>query len=111
MALLSASLRSVNLQGYAVAARERLMRLALVVPSPSALFCIAQVTWLFRNHPQTLVLLHREKSGSGGSSNKKSQVGKLSRDQGSGGGGFFLDEYDPSEEASLEKCQALQSSL
>ena len=47
MSLLSASLRSVNLQSYAAAFVKRLMRLALVAPSPSALYCIAQVTWLF----------------------------------------------------------------
>ncbi len=92
MSLLSSCLKSVNLQAYAVAAfAKRLMRLALVVPSPSALYCVAQVTWLLRNHPQCIVLLHR---------------GQERGEQGS-----FSDEFDASEGVSLEKCRALQSSL
>ena len=97
MSLLGNCLKSVNLQAYAVAAfAKRLMRLALVVPSPSALYCVAQVTWLLRNHPQCIVLLQR---------------GEL-KGEGTGAGAQpFVDEYDAKEEVSLEKCKALQSSL
>jgi U3 small nucleolar RNA-associated protein 19 len=117
MSLLSASLKSTNLQGYAVAAFiKRLMRLALVVPSPSALFCIAQVTWLLRNHPHCIGLLHNEAgaaakvatttaSSSSSSSKKGKDTGKATAGSG------FIDAYDAAEEANLERCNALQSSL
>lgn len=63
MRLLCASLRSTNLPSYQVATFiKRLMTLALHVPTPSAMFCIAQCTWLLRQHPACHVLVHRPPS-------------------------------------------------
>ena len=39
---------------------KRLGRLSLCIPAPSAVYCIAQITWLIREHPECLVLLHRD---------------------------------------------------
>ena len=65
MKLLNASLKSTNLTQYTVAAFiKRLTRLTLFIPSPSALFCIAQVTWLLRRHPQCMALIHRPSGSS-----------------------------------------------
>ncbi len=106
MSLLSSCLKSVNMQAYAVAAfAKRLMRLALVVPSPSALYCVAQVTWLLRNHPQCIVLLHRGKDKKDRDQEEKATAKAKGRK------GVLIDEYDANEEVSLEKCRALQSSL
>lgn len=60
MKLLNASLKSTNLPAYLVAAFiKRLAHLALHTPSPNAPFCIGQLAWLLRQHPQTQVLIHR----------------------------------------------------
>ena len=110
MSLLSSCLKSVNLQAYAVAAfAKRLMRLALVVPSPSALYCVAQVTWLLRNHPQCIVLLHRGKGKKEEGQEEKAKAKAKGRKGGEEG--VFIDEYDANEEVSLVNCRALQSSL
>lgn len=86
MKLLHMSLKSTNLAAYLVAAFiKRLARLALFVPGPVAVYCIAQLTWLLRRHPQCVVLIHR-------TSGKK-------------------DLYNETEEDDLEKCNALSSSL
>lgn len=86
MKLLHMSLKSTNLAAYLVAAfAKRLARLALFVPGPVAVYCIAQVTWLLRRHPQCMVLIHR-------TTNKD-------------------DTYDENEEDDIEKCNALTSSL
>ena len=51
MKLLTMCLRSANMPGDLVAAfAKRLSQLSLRLPSPSALFCVAQVTWLLRQH-------------------------------------------------------------
>jgi hypothetical protein len=61
MNLLSMSLKSTNLPIYKVAAFiKRLTQLALTVPPPSSLYCIAQITWLLREHQECSILLHRE---------------------------------------------------
>lgn len=59
MKLLNKSLKSSNLPAYLVAAFiKRLGHLALHAPSPSALFCVSQLTWLLKEHPQCHSLLH-----------------------------------------------------
>lgn len=89
MKLLTMCLRSANMPGYLVAAfAKRLSHLSLRVPSPSALFCIAQVTWLLRQHPQCMVLVHRHADS-----------------------GAERKDFDALEEQDLEKCDALHSSL
>jgi U3 small nucleolar RNA-associated protein 19 len=66
MKLLNASLKSVNIPAYVAAAfAKRLAHLALHTPSPNAPFCIAQCTWLLRQHPQTQPLIHRSKHTKG----------------------------------------------
>jgi CBF/Mak21 family len=93
MKLLTMCLRSANMPGYLVAAfAKRLSQLSLRLPSPSALFCVAQVTWLLRQHQQCLVLVHKHNVDTGSDS-----VERL--------------EFDPVEEHDLEKCNALHSSL
>ena len=93
MTLLCASLKSTNLPAYLVAAFvKRLLCLALHAPTPSAIYCLAQATWLLRQHPQCQVLLHRKSPAATGSSH---------------GHG----EYNILEEDQLEKSQALHSSL
>jgi hypothetical protein len=88
MKLLSTSLKSVNLPAYLVAAfAKRLAHLALHTPTPNAQFCIAQCTWLLRQHPQAQVLIHR-----------KARTGP-SKD------------FDNNENTDLEKAHALDSSL
>jgi hypothetical protein len=92
MTLLNSSLKSVNLPVYLVAAfAKRLAHIALHTPSPNSQFCIAQCTWLLRQHPQAQVLIHR-----------KSRVG---------GAGDAASEFNNSEKTDLEKSHALQSSL
>lgn len=95
MKLLTMCLRSANMPAYLVAAfAKRLAQLSLRVPSPSALFCVAQVTWLLRQHPQCMVLVH-----------KHSLVGV------EGAEGRERREFDALEEHDIEKCDALHSSL
>eukprot|EP01041_Mallomonas_annulata_P002903 gene2903-5694_t len=90
MKLLHMSLKSSNLPAYTVAAFiKRLSRVSLQSSSPSALFCVAQITWLLRKHPQCQVLIHRT-----GSMDPQTD-----------------DAYDSSEEIDLEKTQAMESSL
>ena len=61
LSLLHASLKSVNIPAYTVAAFvKRLSQLALLVPAPCANYCIMQSTWLLRQHKQCHVLLHRD---------------------------------------------------
>jgi hypothetical protein len=93
MKLLNASLRSVNLPAYLVAAFiKRLMHISLHSLTPNAPFCIAQCTWLLRQHPQSQVLIHR----------KSSSAAKAA--------GGALDAFDNEEKKDLENAQALQSS-
>jgi U3 small nucleolar RNA-associated protein 19 len=88
MKLLSQSLQSSNLPAYIVAAFiKRLARLCLVVPTPAGYYCIGQVIWLLRKHPQCQVLIHRVKPDTSSS-----------------------DVYDAVTD-DFEKTQALQSSL
>lgn len=94
MQLLSTSLKSVNLPAYLVAAFcKRLASLALHSPTPNSQFCIAQVTWLLRQHPQSQVLIHRKI--------------KASAPEAPG----TFDKYDANESRDLEKAHALLSSL
>lgn len=103
MKLLTMCLRSANMPGYLVAAfAKRLSLLSLRVPSPSALFCIAQVTWLLRQHPQCMVLVHRHADSS--SADADGAEGHTSGD-------VTRHEFDPIEEHDIEKCHALHSSL
>jgi len=61
MNLLNACLKSTNLPAYMVASFiKKLAHLALRASSPSALFCIAQLTWLLQKHPQCKPLLHQK---------------------------------------------------
>jgi len=106
MKLLTMSLRSANMPAYLVAAfAKRLAGLALRVPGPSALYCVAQVTWLLRHHPECSVLVHRLQRHVDGAA----AAGSSSSSSSSSGG--FTDGYDPFEEHDLEKANALQSSL
>jgi U3 small nucleolar RNA-associated protein 19 len=90
MKLLNASLRSVNLTAYVVASFiKRLARVSLAAPSPVALFCLAQITWLLRRHPQCIRLIHKPTTGSARGS----------------------DSFKPEEEDDLEQTGALESSL
>ena len=60
MNLLNACLKSTNLPAYMVASFiKKLAHLALRSSSPSALYCIAQLTWLLQKHPQCKPLLHQ----------------------------------------------------
>lgn len=60
MKLLHLSLRSTNMPAYLVAAfLKRLAGLALQVSAPRVAFCIAQITWLLRQHRTCQVLVHR----------------------------------------------------
>jgi hypothetical protein len=91
MRLLSASLKSTNLPAYVVAAFiKRLAHLALHASSSNACFCVAEITWLLKQNRPCQVLVQRVKCGEA-----------VTKDN----------EFDNSEEADLEKCGALQSSL
>lgn len=58
--LLHMSLKSTNIPAYLVAAFiKRLAGLALQVSAPRVAFCLAQITWLLRQHRTCQVLLHR----------------------------------------------------
>lgn len=94
MKLLTLALKSTNLPGYLVAAFiKRLAQLAIHAQSPAALFCISQITWLLRKHPQCMVLLHRVPTVTTGTVTATTE------------------QYDPNEETDLVKCNALSSSL
>ena len=92
MTLLSMSLKSVNLPAYLVAAFiKRLAYLALHTPSHNTAYCIAQITWLLRQHPQSQVLIHRKPiTASTNTANMQ---------------------FNNNEKKDLEKTNALQSSL
>lgn len=93
MRLLSTSLQSSNLPAYIVAAFiKRLAQLALITPSPATYYCLAQVIWLLRKHPQCQILIHRTVT----SQDEKDYV--------------FQDKYVRTID-DLEKCNALESSL
>lgn len=63
--LLNVALKSVNIPAYTVAAfAKRLMQLALLVPSPSANFCVMQTTWLLRTHKSAQTLLQKDATNS-----------------------------------------------
>jgi len=103
MNLLALCLSSSNLPAYLVAAFvKRLAGLALQVPSPAALFCIAEVTMLLRKHPSCMVLVHRGKV--------KASTLPLP-ESGTSEGGAFVDSYNRLEESNLEHAKALNSSL
>jgi len=103
MRLLNVSLQSTNLPVYVVAAfAKRLMILALSCPSPSAAYCIAQVTWLLRKHPEAQVLIHKSTSSSASASSSSSS----SKGKGNGTGGDVSD-FDNFEEEDLERTGAL----
>lgn len=90
MKLLNASLKSVNLTAYVVASFiKRLARVSLSAPGPVALFCLAQITWLLRRHPQCLRLINKTSTGSSSGA----------------------DTFKPEEEDDLEQTGALESSL
>jgi hypothetical protein len=96
MRLLSRSLTSTNLALHVVAAFcKRLACLALQAPTPVAMFCLAQVTKLIRDHPQLIQLLHRTKGPA----------------QDGSSGHSVLGEFDSTEEEDLEKANAISSSL
>jgi U3 small nucleolar RNA-associated protein 19 len=84
--LLFKSLHSANLPAYLVAAfAKRLAFLALHTPSHNSHYCVAQIIWLLRKHPQCQGLIHRLKGD-----------GKT---------------FDNSEESELDKSNALSSTL
>ncbi len=86
--LLSLSLQSTNLPAYLVASFiKRLAYLSLHVVSPMAVYCVAQITWLLRKHPQCIKLIHR--------------LSKSSKYQ----------EYIVDEDSNLENNYAITSSL
>ncbi len=88
MTLLSSSLKTTNLPVYVAAAFiKKLAYLALHVTGPSALYCIAQATWLMRRHQQCLSLIHKVPTAEGKE----------------------IDQFDMNK--SLEECAAMTSSL
>ena len=94
--LLSRALQSTNLPAYLAAAFiKRLSFLALHTSSCNARFCVAQITWLLRKHPQCLRLIHRSASSSNSNSNSS----------GTGLDGFREEDGD------LEAAGAMDSSL
>jgi hypothetical protein len=99
--LLSMALKSTNLPAYLVAAFvKRLAFLALQSPTPSALYCLAQVTVLLRTHPACHVLLHASSSSSSSSSSAPQPY----HHPGQKG-------FDLLEEGALDQAGALGSSL
>ena len=85
--LLSASLKSTNLPSYVVSAFiKRLAYLSLHAPVPCSLYCVSQIMWLLKKHPQCLKMIHRL--------SKEDKV-----------------EYDINESSQLERSNALESSL
>lgn len=87
MKLLNMALRSTNLPVYLVAAFiKRLAYLALRVAAPRVPFCLAQITWLLRQHRVVQSLIHR--------SDTNVDV-----------------QYQPHQDDNLEQCGAMQSSL
>ena len=105
MKLLTMCLRSANMPAYLVAAfAKRLSQLSLRVPSPAALFCVAQVTWLLRQHPQCMVLVHKHNVTPTDTTNSNTSINTNTTNQEG-------KEFNSSEEYDLEKCEALHSSL
>ena len=112
MKLLSASLKSTNLPAYLVAAfLKRLSQLALRVPAPSALFCLAQVTWLLRRHQQCMPLLHRSVGSRGADAAGGVDLTEGGKSAGKSTSGRKSIEFDALEEFNLENANAMQSSL
>lgn len=94
MKLLSTCLKSSNLPVYLVSSFiKRLAHLALHTPTPNTQYCIAQCTWLLRQHPQTQVLIHRELS----QQQQQQYIDKK--------------EFNNIEEKDLNKSNAIHSSL
>jgi hypothetical protein len=105
MKLLTMCLRSANIPAYIVAAfAKRLSQLSLRVPSPSALFCVAQVTWLLRNNPQCMVLVHRHLAAKKGEEDDTTNNSSINADDDN-------HDFDPYEVHDLEKSNAIYSSL
>jgi hypothetical protein len=99
MKLLNRSLTSTNLPHYLVAAFcKRLASLALQVPTPVALFCLAQITKLIRDHPQLIQLIHRTPAAA------KTQATAAAADA-------AIAEFDNTEEDDIELANAITSSL
>jgi U3 small nucleolar RNA-associated protein 19 len=87
--LLSQSLQSINLPSYLVAAfMKRLAFLSLHSNSCNSSFCVAQITWLLRKHPQCVKLLHHPSKAS-----------------------LAVQTFNNDEEKDLETAGALDSSL
>lgn len=85
--LLNASLKSTNLPSYVIASFvKRLAYLSLHAPAPCSLYCVSQIMWLLKKHPQCLKMIHR--------------LGKEDRV-----------EYNINENSELDKTDALESSL
>jgi len=111
MKLLNTALKSVNMPVYLVAAFiKRLSHLALHTPTPNAAFCVAQCTWLLRQHPQSQVLIHKRNDAS-----VAPVVDAASKDlginSGAGTSKEIQTEFNHTEDTNLEDAGALQSSL
>lgn len=97
MKLLSACLKSTNLASYTVASFiKRLARVSLVAPANSTVFCVAQITWLLREHPDCLVLIHRKSTTLPDASSTSLPV---------------PDDFDDGQLTDLQQTGALDSSL
>ncbi len=78
MKLLHMSLRSTNIPASLVAAFiKRLAGLALQVSAPRVAFCLAQITWLLRQHRTCQVLVHRKPKRSASSEEDAAAEGGL----------------------------------
>jgi len=94
MRLLHMSLQSTNLPAYTVGAFiKRLMAVSLICPTPCAHYCIAQVTWLLRKHPQSQTLIHASTKKSSDDKSKNSFP--------------MVEEFNNAEETDLEMAGAL----
>jgi hypothetical protein len=94
MKLLSQCLKSTNIPVYTIASFiKRLAYLSLHTPSPCAIYCLAQITWLLKEHQQCLVLLHRQ-----------AEFRKTFEE-------IVSNQFKIDEEVNLEKSDAMKSSL
>lgn len=108
MKLLHMSLRSTNIPASLVAAFiKRLAGLALQVSAPRVAFCLAQITWLLRQHRTCQVLVHRKPKRVTSSEEDAAAEGGLAEQATTGADKQFVLEQDED----LEHSGALQSSL
>ena len=103
MKLLHRSLQSTNLPSYTVAAFcRRLMSLALIVNTPSAMFLQSQCLWLLKRHTSCLKLVHDNE-------NKESK--KSSSNYDGDGDHWNAETDDPAQANALASSSSLYETL